>query len=87
MNCNNHWILLVFETKNSRLICLDSMHKVRHERRILLDIKKLVSLLQAVFLEQMFLEDSWYENPSKLRPTMSDYKWVEPNCQWQQCGL
>ncbi|KAJ1405118.1 Ulp1 protease family, C-terminal catalytic domain [Sesbania bispinosa] len=71
---NLHWYLLVVDMKLHQLILLDSCPcPTRDEWR------KMSARVVALYLEQMFLDDRFYDNPATPKPKITNFSIVQPS--------
>ncbi|RYR37805.1 hypothetical protein Ahy_A09g042697 isoform A [Arachis hypogaea] len=71
---HDHWFLL--------LLYLDSARLAKQRESHVLQIKKV-----ALFLEEIALYESWYACKRHERPTISEFKLVEPEVNQQEVGI
>ncbi|KAL4275563.1 hypothetical protein AHAS_Ahas20G0119700 [Arachis hypogaea] len=67
------WIKDKYMAKIDELLYLDTAHLAKKRDSHVLQIKKV-----ALFLEEIVLDESWYACKRHERPTISEFKLVEP---------
>ncbi|QHO37263.1 uncharacterized protein [Arachis hypogaea] len=78
---DDHWFLLVIDMLAKQLLYLDSTRSAKQRDSHVLQIKKV-----ALFLEEIVLDESWYACKRHKRPTISEFKLVEPEVNQQEVG-
>ncbi|XP_016165440.1 uncharacterized protein LOC107608063 [Arachis ipaensis] len=78
---DDHWFLLVIDMLAKQLLYLDSARSAKQRDSHVLQIKKV-----ALFLEEIVLDESWYACKRHERPTISEFKLVEPEVNQQEVG-